>query len=235
METNEYVYDVSSKDKCWYKGICDRSRCGNTFCVRHYKMDCLTHMACMEDKLKYPVQLKLDANEVDKNAYLQLKEIQNNIGDFVSAGKNLLIYSENTGNGKTEWAKKLMLSWFNEIWANTEFTCRGLFISLPRFMTAMKENISKPNDFYQYVNENILEADVVVWDEINYKEYSTFEHDYLLSVISQRIATGKSNIYTTNFNLPIIEQRLGTRLASRIVGNSIKVEFKGGDKRSWGI
>ena len=70
---------------------------------------------------------------------------------------------------------------------------------------------------------------------VEYKDLSQFEHDYLLSVISQRISIGKSNIFTTNYSLPIIEQRLGTRLASRIIGSCIKIEFKGKDKRSWGI
>lgn len=232
---NDYIYDVKEKDKCWYEAVCDKSRCGETFCIRHYKMDCLTHMAMMDGKLKYPIQLKLDANGTDRDAYRQLKEIQTNIEDFVLNGKNLLIYSENTGNGKTEWSKKLLLSWFDHIWPTTDFICRGLFISLPKLMNAMKENITSPNEYFQYVNDNIVNADLVIWDEINYKDYSTFEHDYLLNIISQRLAIGKANIYTTNYKLPIIESKLGSRLCSRIVGSSIKIEFKGFDKRGWGM
>lgn len=231
----EYTYNNSDKDKCWYKDICNHSKCGENFCIRHYKMDALISMAMLEGKQRYPIQLKLDNDNADRDAFLKLKDIQKDIASFISAGKNLLIYSEKTGNGKTEWAKKLLLSWFDSIWAATDFECRGLFISMPRFMAAMKENITNPNDYYQYINENILKADVVVWDEINYKDLTTFEHDYILGIISQRIATGKSNIYTTNYNLPIIEQKLGTRLSSRIVGGSIKVEFKGKDKRCWGV
>lgn len=231
----EYTYNISEKDKCWYRDVCDKSKCGNEFCIRHYKMDSLTHMATMEGKQKYPIQLRLDSDGIDKDAFTQLKSIQNDISNFVSQGKNLLIYSEHTGNGKTEWCKKLMLSWFNSIWPYTELECRGLFISLPRFINAMKDNISKHNDYYQFIDDNILKADLVVWDEINYKDYTTFEHDYLLSVISQRLAMGKSNIYTTNYSLPIIEKKLGTRLSSRIIGSSISIELKGKDKRSWGV
>lgn len=230
-----YTYDVSEKEKCWYKSICDHHKCDNEFCIRHYKMDSLTHMASMEGKQKYPIQLKLDADGTDKEPYTKLKQIQNDISDFVNQGKNLLIYSECTGNGKTEWSKKMLFSWFNSIWTTTEITCRGLFISMPRFINAMKENITNPNEYFQYIHENILTADLVVWDEINYKEYATFEHDYFLGVISQRLATGKSNIYTTNYDLPIIEKKLGTRLSSRIIGSSIKIQLKGKDKRSWGV
>lgn len=231
----EFNYSDDSKAKCWYKDICDKSKCGDEFCIRHYKMESLTHMAVMKGNQKYPIQLMLDDSKIDKEPYMRLKEIQDNINDFVKQGKNLLIFSEFTGNGKTEWCKKLMLSWFNSIWPYTELECRGLFVSLPRFINAMKENISSPNEYYQYVNENILKADLVVWDEINYKEYSQFEHDYLLSVISQRIAEGKSNIYTSNYSLNDISIKIGTRLASRVIDSSIKVEFKGRDKRSWGV
>lgn len=232
----EYSYNPTEKDRCWYKGICDCSRCGyNDFCIRHYKMDCLTHMALMEGNLKYPIQLRLDTDGTDKDVYTQLKDIQNNISDFVAEGKNLLLFSENTGNGKTEWTKKLLLSWFNSIWPSTDFECRGLFISMPRFIQSMKDNITTPNEYFQYINENILKADLVVWDEINYKELTDFEHSYLLGVISQRILTGKSNIYTTNYSIDTILKKLGTRLGSRIVGGSIQLEFKGKDKRNWGL
>jgi len=224
----EYIYNELEKDKCWYKDICDHSKC-STFCIRHYKMDALLHMATMEGKLKYPVTLKPD--NVDYDAYIRLRDIKNNIKEFVTNGNNLLIYSKNTGNGKTEWCKKLLLSWFDSIWPFTEFECRGLFVSLPKFIGAMKENISKPNEYYQFVNENIVNADVVVWDEMNYKDYSSFELDYLLSVIGQRIAIGKSNIFTSNYDLPQISERLGSRLSSRIIGCSEAIEFKGTDKR----
>lgn len=231
----DYVYNISEKDKCWYKNICDGSRCGEAFCIRHYKMDCLTHMALMEGKQKYPIPLTLDSDGTDRDAYVFLKNIQADISNFVKNGKNLLIYSERTGNGKTEWAKKLMLSWFDSIWSTTDFGCRGLFISVPRLMKAMKDNITSPSEYFQYIDDNILDADLVVWDEINCKEYTQFEHDYLLSILSQRLSQGKSNIYTTNFSLPIINNKLGSRLSSRIVGESTHVEFRGTDKRSWGV
>lgn len=232
---NDYQYDIKEKEKCWYKSICNKERCGETFCIRHYKMDALVHMATMEGNQKYPIQLKLDKEGTDRDAYKLLKDIQNSIVDFVTQGKNLLIYSEFTGNGKTEWAKKLMLSWFDNIWPTTDFECRGLFVSVPKLMAAMKENITSPNEYFQYINDNIINADLVVWDEINYKDYSTFEHDYMLNVISQRHTIGKANIYTTNFDIPQISQKLGARLGSRIIGASIQVKFKGQDKRGWGL
>lgn len=229
----EFDYDVLEKDKCWYKDICDHSRCGNAFCIRHYKMSALLHMALMEGKMRYPIALKPDA--CDLAAFRRLKAIKDGIREFVTSGKNLLLYSEHTGNGKTEWTKKLMLSWFDSIWPTSEFECKGLFISMPKFILDMKQNISKPNESFQYIDENILTTDLVVFDELNHKEWTPYEQDYMLSIISNRISYGKSCIYTTNYSLPIIEDRLGSRLASRIIGSSEKIEFLGSDKRDGGL
>lgn len=225
----EFSYNVKEKENCWYKKVCQTECNEDDFCIRHYKMSSLVHNALLEGKQCYSIPLYPE--KVDLEAFTRLKAIQKDINNFVKDGKNLLIYSENCGNGKTEWAKKLLLSWFGSIWHSTDFECRGLFISMPKFTQAMKENITKSNEYFQFINDNIATADLVVWDEINYKEWTPFEQEYMLSAISQRIAVGKSNIYTTNFSLPVIEQRLGPRLASRIVGASETIEFKGADYR----
>ena len=226
----EYTYNSSEKDRCWYKDVCDHSKCGS-FCIRHYKMDCLTSLACMEGNQKYPVKLVLDADGCDREAFKELKGIQRDANSFVMQGRNLIIWSERTGNGKTEWAKKILLSWFDSIWHITELECRGLFISLPKLLTALRDNISNKNEYFEYVNENIIKADLVVWDELNYKDLSSFEHDYLLNIIDQRMSIGKANIFTTNFPLNITVEKLGSRLGSRILGRSQKIELKGKDKR----
>lgn len=226
----EFIYDTKSKEKCWYKPICTVEKCDEeTYCIRHHKMSFLVNASTMEGNQQYSSLLRPE--NVDKEAFLRLKDIKDNIVNFVKEGRDLLIYSKNTGNGKTSWAKKLMLSWFNGIWASSDFECRGLFISLPKFIFAMKENIQKPNEYFEYVNENIKSADLVVWDDINYKDWTPFELDYLLGVIDQRVSVGKANIYTSNYDLETISNKLGTRLASRIVGCSECIEFKGKDRR----
>lgn len=228
----EYKYDLTTKKDCWYKKICNKNNCGDNFCLRHYKMDNLVYLSLLEGKQKYSVELR--PQEEDYKSFIRLRNIKNNILDFVNNGKNLLIYSNNTGNGKTEWSKKLLLSYLDNIWPTTELECKALFISMPRFVFAMKENLSKPNDYYQYINDNIFKAKLVIWDEINYKEWTSFESEYMLNVISQRISFGLSNIYTTNYKLDVIADKLGTRLASRIIGNSECIEFFGKDQRNSG-
>lgn len=226
----EFPYDAGSKESCWYKKICDQTKCGeDALCQRHYRMSYLVDAATMEGNQRFTVPLSPEP--IDSDSYKRLRDIKDGIHDFVTEGRGLLIYSKNTGNGKTEWAKKLLLAWFNSIWSRTDFVCRGLFVQMPRFMFAMKDNIREPNEYFQYVNENIATCDLVVWDEINYKEWSPFELDYMLNIINQRVSVGKANIFTTNYDLKTVSDKLGTRLASRIVGNSECIEFKGKDRR----
>lgn len=232
---NEYYYDDTDKENCWYKTICNADLCDpdeEHFCVRHYKMHYLVSKALLEGKERFTK--KLYPEEVDKPSYKRLAEIRGDIENFVADGRNLLIYSENCGNGKTEWSKKLLMAWFNSIWHKTPFKCRGMFIYLPKFITASKNSLNKGDEYYDYVNENVFDADLVVWDEINYKNWTDFELEVMLNIINQRIASGKSNIFTTNYNKDTIAKKLGPRLASRVIGCSELIEFKGVDRRSFG-
>lgn len=190
-----------------------------------------------------PGENETQVNYEKRTSYLKSLEekysyhfsVTEGISDFVKNGKNLLIYSEGTGNGKSAWSKKLLLSWLDSIWPFTDFTCRGLFVSVPSLLRNYVSNVSNFNETFNYIDENIYDADLVVWDEICSKDYTEFEHAYLLNVINSRMERGKANIFTTNYNLDTINKKLGTRLGSRVIGSSIKVEFKGGDKRGWGI
>ena len=230
---NEYVYDEQDKKNCWYKSICHSDLCEpdeNHFCVRHYKMHYLVSKSLLEGKERFTNTLTPDMRDVE--AYRKLADIRSNIEKFVVDGNNLLIYSQNCGNGKTEWSKKLLLSWFNSIWHKTPFKCRGMFLFMPIFISSSKDSLSKTNEYYNYVMENIYDCDLVVWDEINYKNWTDYEAELLFNIISQRIAKGKSNIFTTNYDLNTITNKLGPRLSSRIIGSSELIEFKGADRRA---
>ena len=50
----KFQYTTSEKDKCWYNSICDKSRCGEEFCIRHYKMESLVYLAQSKKPLIVP-------------------------------------------------------------------------------------------------------------------------------------------------------------------------------------
>jgi DNA replication protein DnaC len=96
----------------------------------------------------------------------------------------------------------------------------------------LKSNISKESEYIKHIQENILDCDLVVWDDIATKLGTEFELSHLLSIIDTRINNGKSNMYTSNLYGVELSKALGDRLYSRIVNYSDAIiELKGRDKR----
>ena len=151
--------------------------------------------------------------------------------NFIKEGKNLYLHSAIPGNGKSSWSLRLAEAYFNKIWARTSGKCRVLFISVPRFLLAIKDNISAKSSYVEYIKDNVLEADLVIWDDLASKVGSEFELSHLLSLIDNRLVLGKSNIYTSNLNKQQLYTAIGERLASRVANMSIDIELFGSDKR----
>ena len=217
--------------KCFLYEVCNHKDCDKDFCLRKYKMDSLYSAALMTDSQKKHIVLRVDEDGTDLEQFKQLAAIEQNIMSFVSEGKNLYLHSANCGNGKSSWSLRLTEAFFNKIWARTEVKCRALFISVPRFLLALKDNITTRSAYVDYIKENVLEADLVIWDDIATKSATSFEHENLLSIIDARVSNSKSNIYTSNLGCDELHQFMGDRLFSRIYRESMVFEFKGKDKR----
>lgn len=217
--------------KCYLYDVCNHKDCDKDFCMRKYKMDSLYSAALMTDSQKQHVVLKVDQDSTDLEQFKQLAGIEQNICKFIDEGQNLYIHSANCGNGKSSWSIRLAEAYFNKIWARTNTTCRVLFISVPRFLLALKDNITTKSTYVEYIKDHVFEADLVIWDDIAAKMGSEFELTHLLNIIDNRIALGKSNIYTSNLNRQQLYAALGERLTSRIANMSIDIELFGSDKR----
>ena len=219
------------QEKCWYKNVCNLTdQCEN--CIRFMKMNYLFENSLLSEHQRFPVKLKPDEDGTDIKEFSELLNIKNNILEFVNENRNLLIWSKITGNGKTQWSIKLLLAFFDKIWHNTDFRCRGLFINIPRFFNELKENISEHSEYIEHIKKYILEADLIVWDELGVKSLTQYEHDYFLSYINSRLDRGKANIFTSNMTADELKKNLGDRVYSRVVLNSKSIELKGKDKRS---
>ena len=172
---------------------------------------------------------ELQAPASDWDAYDQLREIQDDIFNFVQLGKRLYLWSKQCGNAKTTWVTKLMKAYFGKIWAGNAFKRRGYFIHVPTFLQRLKDNISEKNDILE-VKEAIREADVVIWDDLAVKAVSDFELEVILSLLDERISNAKSNLVTGNSSRQVMESMLGKRITSRIFAGTV-IEFKGKDMR----
>lgn len=215
---------------CWLKDRCNQKDC-DTFCIRLYKLNYLYEQALIPLHQRHHLDLKVDKDGSDIEAFTALKNIENNILDFVGNGDSLWIYSSIAGNGKTSWALRMVEVYFDKIWFKSDLTCRALFINVPRFLLALKDNISERSEYISHIKENILKADLVIWDDIATKSSTVFESENLLYMLDLRNNAGKSNIFTSNLNAKELHQALGDRLSSRIVSLSYNIELRGADKR----
>lgn len=183
---------------------------------------------------KQVIGTRLTPDEIDYEQFVRLANIQENIVEFVNDGNTLYLFSQTCGNGKTTWSIKLLLQYFNEVWACNNFKERGLFINVPTFLTKIKAVIGRPDEQFERMREVIDKVDVVVWDDIASSKLSDFDYNTLLTYIDKRTVEGKCNIYTGNVPTEKLETYVGQRLSSRILSHSTIIELKGKDRRkSW--
>ena len=212
---------------CWYKRICTEQCSEN--CIRYKLMYSLFKQSNLPEALwNYK---ELVCHEKDLQVYKKLQAKSDAILNFIEAGNNLYIYSENCGNGKTTWAIRLMYSYFDKIWHKSCFDCKALFVSVPKFLYNCKRSISQDVKDFEELCNLISEVDLVIWDDIGEMKASDYEHQILFQYIDDRINSKKSNIYTSNKNKEQLEDVLGVRLASRIYNCSECIEFLEEDKR----
>ena len=212
---------------CWYKRICTEQCSEN--CIRYKLMYSLFKQSNLPEALwDYK---ELVCHEKDLQVYKKLQAKSDAILNFIEAGNNLYIYSENCGNGKTTWAIRLMYSYFDKIWHKSCFDCKALFVSVPKFLYNCKRSISQDVKGFEELCNLISEVDLVIWDDIGEMKASDYEHQILFQYIDDRINSKKSNIYTSNKNKEQLEDVLGVRLASRIYNCSECIEFLEEDKR----
>lgn len=174
----------------------------------------------------------LTAPSCDRDAYKRLAEIKGDINEFVECGCNLYIASAVTGNGKTSWAIKLLLKYFDNIWPGNGFRTRALFIHVPTFLIQLK-NFNSKSDELERVKNELPNVDLVVWDDIASTDVSAYDYSQLLMYIDNRLLNERSNIFTGNYSdRTALEKRVGMKLASRIWSDTTEVVvFKGGDMR----
>ena len=169
----------------------------------------------------------------DVEAFKELSLIKNNIVKFVNDGYNLLIFSNNPGNGKTTWACKLGLEYINYI---CKFATENpfLYLNLPLYFDIRKasiqdkslcENVSKTEAL-------IKKAKLVIFDDIGIKDLTEYEKQLFYIWVEHRTSNKKSCIYTSNIYPHNFINIFGPRISDRIVGYSTLIEIKGQSRRN---
>lgn len=217
-------------NNCWLRSICNGVDCESSMCIRkYYETKYFKNSLIPENKWEKQ-KLILDSDLRDKSAFDVLSNID--IASFVNKGNNLYLYSKITGNGKTSWSIRLAQDLIHARWGHCPSNdCIVLFVNVPKYLLALKENITERSEYITHIRKYILDADLVIWDDIGTKAATQFEHENLLSIIDTRINNSKSNIYTSNLSLQELHEAVGDRLYSRIRENAVNIELIGLDKR----
>lgn len=217
--------DKERNSDCWYKEVCNQECLAD--CIRYTEMKHLMDSSGIPKSKQIPKSL--DGGE-DYDSYCRLAEIKDNIVEFVHYGYNLYITSVYPGNGKTSWAIKLMLKYFDEVWAGNGLRTRGLFVHVPTFLLKVK-NFNDP--LTEEYKQALLDCDLVIWDDIGGVGMSQYDYTQLLMYVDGRILADKSNIFTSNVeNREALNSLIGNKLASRVYNTSEIIVFKGKDRRN---
>ena len=212
---------------CWYYSVCNLADDTCTqHCIRYDEVKYLMSASGIPKAKQIPVKLSPNCNE-DYESFMRLAEIKNNVVEFVEKGNCLCIASNNTGNGKTSWAIKIMLKYFDEVWVGNGFRCRGMFVHTPTLLLQLKDF---NNPLSKEFKDNLLNCDLVIFDDIAATGMSDYDFTQLLSIVDQRLLSEKSNIYTTNLLPENLSQVVGDRLASRVNSSEI-ITILGKDRR----
>ncbi|NMB37954.1 MAG: ATP-binding protein [Firmicutes bacterium] len=129
-------------------------------------------------------------------------------------GKGLIICGK-SGRGKTHLACAIIN--YLEAQYNTAFA------HVPTLLEKTRQGQGKL--------EQLLNADLLVLDDLGGERGSEWALEKLLIIVDGRLNNLKATIYTTNFNFDELELRVGSRLASRILYNSCGLVVQGPDWR----
>ena len=183
---------------------------------------------------RYLQDISLRPVKEDVETFKELQDIKNNIVDFVNQGKNLFIYSSSVGNGKTTWSTKLLKEYIEQV-SSIMFknNCPALFINVSNFLNKKKLAITNRElvPEVQDLEQKILSAKLVVFDDLGVKDVSSYELNSLYYWIDERTSNLRSCIYTSNLSPQALSMILDSRICSRVVNYSEVKEIKAGDFR----
>lgn len=220
-------------ENCYYKTVCNlykvKGEC-DSGCIRYNEMNYLIkHSHLRGNQLNIP---KMRCEEVDKKAFEYFKFYRENIKENIAQGKNLYIWSYGCGNGKTTTAIKLLLAYFDEIWAGNGMKKRGIFVNVPQFLLEIHDNFElKSTDFLEFKQE-LKTIDLLILDDLGVsKRHNNYDNEQILSIVDERTLNNLTTIYTSNIAPEDLGNILDMRTASRVLNNCITIELKGKDRR----
>ena len=216
--------------KCFAEKYCkkDRSECSEV-CGGYRVLRALYSLSRIPQNYRYNIPLVPDKQ--DMRALETLNDYMQSIITHVEAGEGLYIWSEVAGNGKTSWACKIMGYYFRKIAFHSGLENEGLYIYTPTFLEDLRAYYDDHTPDFEEILEMAKSCRLLIIDDIGAERLSEWVSERLLSLINTRVSNGLCTIYTSNLSPDELTNKLGARLASRIIGYSKQIALTGGDRR----
>lgn len=144
--------------------------------------------------------------------------------DFSLDSPSLYFYGD-TGLGKTH----LSLSIANEVIKNG---FNVVYNSAQNLLSKIeRERFGRSDEPDGTTEEKLLNCDLLILDDLGAEFSTQFTVSAIYNIINTRINSGMPTIISTNLEYDEIEKKYTQRIASRIIGNFVTIEFCGEDIR----
>lgn len=183
---------------------------------------------------RYLKDIPLTPSNNDLQTFIELNNIKENVKQFVDEGKNLLICSNNCGNGKTTFAIKILKAYIEAVQNYSfEYNTPALFININNFLNEKKLSINDSTlaEKVKNIEKSILSAKLVIFDDIADKTLSEYDMNMMYYWLDYRTSNMKSCIFTTNQLPEQLKRTLNGKVYSRVVNYSIVKIITDGDHR----
>lgn len=214
-------------ENCWFKNNCNKE-C-NMACGTFNEFKYLLDNSNIPEMYKEPK--KLYPETVDLEAFKTLANIKNDIENFVDNNRQLYLWSKNTGNGKSNFICKILLTYLALIATGNGFNLDNgvYFCYLPDLVTLTTSFENKDRD---KILNAIMTRKVVVLDDVgSCSSRSDFVATTLSQIIDTRYRNNLATIYTSNLSEDELTNHYGSRIADRILSD-ISIELKGQGRRT---
>ena len=234
------MYNIPfNREHCEFANICpnygNEEKC-HSGCAKY---QCVYVIFEEENSCNFPINWKNTtfinrAYGEDENEYKYLEKIEDNIVNWVKQGNNLYLYSSILGNGKTSWALELgYYAICGLIYAEPGKYLNGgnfgvspvIYINVIEFLATKKDSFITKDKNIIKLQEAIKQASLVIWDDFGNNKLTDYEYNLIYSLLNNRIASSKSNIFTSNVIDEKLIENVGPRIASRVLETSEQIEF----------
>ena len=213
--------------ECWFKDNCNKE-C-NMACGTFNEFKYLLDNSNIPEMYKEPK--KLYPETVDLEAFKTLANIKNDIENFVDNNRQLYLWSKNTGNGKSNFICKILLTYLALIATGNGFNLDNgvYFCYLPDLVTLTTSFENKDRD---KILNAIMTRKLVVLDDVGASVVnSSFVATNLSQIIDTRYRNNLATLYTSNLSEDELTNHYGSRIADRILSD-ISIELKGQGRRT---